>query len=364
MRKWVLLAIAALAVAVAAGCSTLSYYGQAVTGHLEVMRKAEPITERIADPATPPELRARLERVLVIREFASRDLALPENGSYRAYADIGRPYVVWNVFAAPEFSVAPKEQCFPIVGCVAYRGYYRQADAEAQGAELRGQGFDVFVYGVPAYSTLGWFDDPVLNTFIRYPDADLARLVFHELAHQVVYVKDDTQFNESFAASVEEAGVERWLTLQGSAQLDAQYLRSGRLRTVFRELTRDTRADLARIYASDAPDAVKRSEKAAAFAAMKEGYERAKAGDPGLAGYDRWFAGLANAGPNNASIASVVLYSRQVPAFRALLAQEGGDLPKFYARVKEIGALTRVERDAVLAGAAAMGPPRSARAGH
>ena len=263
----------------------------------------------------------------------------------------------------PSFRSTPRQWCFPVAGCVSYRGYFSEAEARAEAARLRAAGDDVWVSGVPAYSTLGYFDDPVLSTFVRWPDVEVARMVFHELAHQAVYVKDDTQFNESFAVAVEEAGVERWLLLQGNAQLDAQYLRTGRLRAVFRDLTRETRADLARIYASDAPDTVKRAQKAVAFAAMKAGYEHAKAGEPGLAGYERWFAGAANAGPNNASIASVALYSRQVPAFRALLAEEGGDLPKFYARVKEIGALPKGERDAVLAGAAAMGPPRSARAG-
>src|SRR6185436_12671016 len=245
-------------------------------------------------------LRQRLARVQEIRAFASRELGLPDNASYTKYADLGRPFVVWNVFAAPELSLTPRQWCFPVAGCVSYRGYFNESEARAEAARLQAAGDDVWVSGVPAYSTLGYFDDPVLSTFIRWPDIEVARMVFHELAHQVVYVKDDTQFNESFAVAVEEAGVERWLALNGNAQLDTQYSRSGRLRAVFRDLTRDTRANLARIYASDAPDAVKRSEKAAAFASMRAGYELAKAGEPGLAGYDRWFAGAANAGPNNA----------------------------------------------------------------
>jgi predicted aminopeptidase len=348
-----------------AGCGateTADYYWQGASGQLDILSRSKPIHEVLGE-SMDGALKQRLQRVQEIRAFASSELGLPNNASYTKYADLGRPFVVWNVFAAPELSLTPRQWCFPIAGCVSYRGYFNEADARAEAARLREAGDDVWVSGVPAYSTLGYFDDPVLSTFIRWPDIEVARMVFHELAHQVVYVKDDTQFNESFAVAVEEAGIERWLALQGNAQLDAQYLRSGRLRGVFRDLTRDTRVDLARIYASDAPDAVKRSEKAAAFAAMKEGYELAKAGEPGLAGYDRWFAGIANTGPNNASIVAVALYSRQVPAFRALLAEEGGDLAKFYARVKEIGALTKIERDAVLAGAAAMGPPRSARAG-
>jgi predicted aminopeptidase len=361
MRKLVPFLVLALA-----GCGameTADYYWQGASGQLDILARSKPINEVIGE-SPDAALKLRLLRVQEIRAFASRELGLPDNASYTKYADLGRQFVVWNVFAAPELSLTPRQWCFPVAGCVSYRGYFSEAEARAEAARMQAAGDDVWVSGVPAYSTLGYFDDPVLSTFIRWPDVEVARMVFHELAHQVVYVKDDTQFNESFAVAVEEAGVERWLTLQGNAQSDTQYARSGRLRAVFRDLTRDTRADLARIYASDAPDVVKRSEKAAALAAMKEGYERAKAGDPGLAGYDRWFAGASNAGPNNASLVSVALYSRQVPAFRALLAQEGGDLPKFYARVKEIGTLGRSERDAVLASAAAMGPPRSARAGN
>ena len=345
MRKWVFLAIAVAAVAAAAGCGTLSYYGQAVTGHLEVMRKAEPITERIADPATPPELRARLERVVLIREFASRDLALPDNGSYRAYADIGRPYVVWNVFAAPEFSVAPKEQCFPIVGCVAYRGYYRQADAEASGAALRKEGFDVFVYGVPAYSTLGWFDDPVLNTFIRYPDADLARLVFHELAHQLVYIKGDTTFNESFAVAVEEEGVRRWLARHGTpAERDA-YATMRERRAEFIRLVLRYRERAEALYREPLPADAKRAAKAKLFAELDADYGALKERSwGGYAGYDRFFAG----GIGNAHLASVATYEELVPAFRALLAQDNGDLARFYADVRALAKLDKSERDAKL----------------
>ena len=361
MRKFVPLLVLALA-----GCGameTADYYWQGASGQLDILARSKPIHEVIGD-SSDVTLNQRLTRVQEIRAFASRDLGLPDNASYTKYADLGRQFVVWNVFAAPELSLTARQWCFPIAGCVNYRGFFSEAEARAEAARLQAAGDDVWVSGVPAYSTLGYFDDPVLSTFIRWPDVEVARMVFHELAHQVVYVKGDTQFNESFAVAVEEAGVERWLAQQGNVQLDAQYQRSGRLRTLFRDLTRDARADLARIYASDASDAVKRSEKAAVFASMRERYELAKAGNPGLAGYDRWFAGAANAGPNNASIVSVALYSRQVPAFRALLAQEGGDLPKFYARVKELGALTRDERDNVLAIAAAMGPPRSAHAGN
>jgi predicted aminopeptidase len=344
-RRWWLILAAGGAVVAAAGCTTLSYYGQAIGGHLEVMHRAEPIPERIADPATGPELRAKLERVLAIREFASRELALPDNGSYRKYADIGRPFVVWNVFAAPEFSVEPRQSCFPVAGCVGYRGYYAQAAAESFGAGLRTEGFDVFVYGVAAYSTLGWFDDPVLNTFIRYPDADLARLVFHELAHQVVYVKGDTTFNESFAVAVEEEGLRRWLAKHSTPAEREAYAASRVRRAEFVKLVLRYRERAAQLYREPLSDEAKRAAKAQLFAELGADYGELKAKQwGGFPGYDRFFAGV-----NNAHLASVAAYEELVPAFRALLAREAGDLPRFYAAVKELAGLPNPDRDRALA---------------
>jgi predicted aminopeptidase len=345
-RRWVLLAaVAVAALGAAAGCSTLSYYGQAIHGHLDVMRRAEPIAARIADPATPPDLRAKLERVTAIREFASRELALPDNGSYRAYADLGRPYVVWNVFAAAEFSVTPMEHCFPVAGCVGYRGYYRQSDAEDYGAGLRKAGDDVFVYGVPAYSTLGWFDDPVLNTFLRYPEPELARLVFHELAHQVVYVKGDTMFNESFAVAVEEEGVRRWLERYGTPTERDAYAAARQRRADFVRLVLRYRERLETYYREPLAPEAKREGKRKRFAEMESDYRALKLSWGGFSGYDRWFEG----GVNNAKLASVATYEELVPAFRALLARENGDLPRFYAATKALARLDKAERDAQLA---------------
>jgi predicted aminopeptidase len=195
--------------ALIAGCQSLAYYTQAIGGHLKVLARARPVSDWLADPATPPQLKGRLETAQRIREFASKELKLPENNSYSAYADLKRSYVVWNVFAAPEFSVEPKAECFPFTGCVSYRGFYSEDAARRHAAKLREDGYDVYIGGVPAYSTLGWFDDPLLSTFIGYTDAQLARLVFHELAHQVAYARSDTTFNESFAVAVEEEDVKR-----------------------------------------------------------------------------------------------------------------------------------------------------------
>ena len=242
----------------------------------------------------------------------------------------------------------PVSSCFLVAGCVSYRGYYSEADARAEAARLAAEGYDVHVSGVPAYSTLGWFDDPLLSTFIRYRDAELARLIFHELAHQIVYVKDDTSFNESFAVAVEEAGLARWQAAQSAAADAAQFgvdvQRMQRVRTEFRTMIRATRDRLTALYASDLPDDEKRARKAAIFADMRAEHERLKAASGGAVVFDRWFAG----GANNAGIISAGLYADRVPQFAALLAEEGGDLPRFYQRVKTLAALPRAERDQAL----------------
>jgi len=343
MRRGATLLVASL-VPLLAGCGTLRYYTQAVSGQLDLMRRAAPIEQRLRADSTPAALKSKLQTVLRIRDFASRELALPDNGSYRSYADLGRQYVLWNVFAAPEFSIEPVSSCFVLVGCVSYRGYFSQADAEAEGTRLRAQGYDVYVGGVPAYSTLGWFDDPVLSTFINYPEGELARLLFHELAHQIVFVKNDTRFNESFATAVEQEGVERWLARADDARTRAAYERSRAMRREFLALILKYRSALERYYRQDLPADVKRRGKAQLFADMDRDYRELKASWGGFAGYDRWFA----AKPNNATLASVALYTDLVPAFRALLEREGGDLPRFYAAVKKLAPLPQDERDARL----------------
>lgn len=344
----------ALLVAALAGCGaadTADYYWQSASGQLDILARAKPIDVVIGE-SPDPALKQRLVRVQEIRAFATDELGLPANASYTRYADLERPFVVWNVFAAPPLSLEGRQWCFPIAGCVSYRGYFGEKEARAEAARLAEKGDDVWVSGVPAYSTLGYFDDPVLSTFVRWPEVEVARMVFHELAHQVVYVKDDSQFNESFAVAVEDAGVRRWLSTRGNPAMIAQYERNERLRGVFRDLLRETRSKLAAIYASDASDDEKRAGKVAAFAAMRADYDRARAGEPGLAGYERWFAGMDGAGPNNASIVSVALYTGRVPAFKALLDDAGGDLPAFYRQVKALAAKPKAERDAVLAAAA------------
>ena len=329
----------------AGGCSTVQYYAQAVSGHLDVMQRARPIEQVIAAPDTPETLRQRLEYVQAVRAFAVSELALPDNGSYRSYADIGRPYVVWNVFAAPQFSLQPHQNCFPLVGCVSYRGYYDFEAAEREAERLKRAGYDVFIGGVPAYSTLGWFDDPVLNTFIGYPKAELARLIFHELAHQIAFAKGDTQFNESFAVAVEQEGVRRWLSKHGTpADLEA-YLAHRQRRAEFIDLVQRYRDKLARWYATPVSEAEMRAGKARIIAEMGEAYRELKASWGGYAGYDRWFA----KGVNNALFASFAAYTEHVPAFEVLLQQAQGDMPKFYAAVRALAAQDKALRETRLA---------------
>ena len=302
-------------------CAAVEYYAQAIGGHLDVISRAVPIEERLRESDLTPPLRVKLQRVVAIRDFASRELALPDNGSYRRYADLDRQFVVWNVFAAPEFSVKPVESCFPIAGCVSYRGYYREADAQTHAASLRAQGYDVHIGGVPAYSTLGWFDDPVLSTFIRYPDAEVARLIFHELAHQVAYVKNDTVFNESFAAAVEQEGVQRWLGRNGTPEERAAHETLQSRRREFVALVLAYRDRLGTLYEQALKVDEKRDGKARLFAAMLEDYGRIKAGWGGFSGFDRVFA----RGANNALLASVAAYTERVPALRALLDKTARD---------------------------------------
>ena len=344
MRLRRLLLLAALA-PLLGGCGTLSYYSQAVRGEMQVLHRATPIEQELHSETVPAPLKAKLRAVLRIRAFASRELALPDNDSYKRYSDLGRRYVVWNVFAAPEFSVEPVTSCFVFAGCVNYRGYFNEADAKAAAAALRARGYDVYVGGVPAYSTLGWFDDPVLSTFIQYPDSELANLIFHELAHQLLYVKDDTRFNESFAVTVAQVGVERWLAQDGNERERATYTRMEAMRRGFVALILKYQAILGQYYQLDIPAEQKRLGKAQRFADMEKEYRQLKASWGGFAGYDRWFADK----PNNATLASVALYTELVPAFRALLAREGGDLPRFYAAVKALAKLPKEERDANLA---------------
>jgi predicted aminopeptidase len=315
------------AYALLAGCGT-PYLMQAAEGEWHVLHEREPIDSVLADPHTPPAVHEHLEQVRAAREFASRELGLPDNDSHRSYADIGRPYVVWNVVAAPEFSVVPKRWCFPVAGCVAYRGYFHEQSARDFALGLESQGFDVAVDPVPAYSTLGKFADPVLSSMLRYGDDDLAATIFHELAHQLLYVRDDSEFNEAFATTVEYVGLERWLAHQGAtARMQAFRAEQERERALV-DMLAATRTHLEQLYATGLPHpemVVRKAEVFTRLTADIRALERREGVSYPL--YDEWIA----AGLNNARLASVATYFQCVPGFMRLLHQQDDDLPRFYA---------------------------------
>ncbi len=324
------------------GCASLGYYGQLASGQWQLLRAREPVPRVIADPATAPPLRQHLEQSQKARDFASEHLKLPDNRSYRVYADIGRPYVVWNVFATPEFSLDPKTHCFPIAGCVAYRGYYSQGAARGAAALRKLEGEDVYVGGVEAYSTLGWFDDPILNSMLGWGDERLATVIFHELAHQRFYVQDDTAFNESFATFVEQEGTRQWRAARG---LPAQTADTGRQRDQFVALVLACRERLKALYARPLAAEAMRAAKQAEFERLRREYRQLRDGEWGGVGrFDAWI----NAPMNNAKLLPFGLYDQWVPAFAALFAEVGGDWERFYRRVEEVGKLPTNQRQALL----------------
>lgn len=340
--------VAGVAVCLGSGCSSMSYYAQAVGGHLDVMQRSRPVAAWIADEGTPLLLRERLTLSQRMREFAVRELKLPDNPSYRSYADLQRGAVVWNVVAAPELSLQLKTWCFPVLGCVGYRGYFGREAADALAAELQRQGWEVSVYGVPAYSTLGWSNwfggDPLLNTFMHWPEGELARLIFHELSHQVVYADDDTTFNESFATAVERLGGQRWLATMASEAARREYEQFDGRRQDFRALTLRHRQRLQSLYDSTEPDEAKRRRKAELRTALDEEIAALKRTRwAGFAGYDAWFARA-----NNAAFGVQAAYNELVPAFERLFEQQGGDFERFYAEVRRLAALPKSQRRATL----------------
>jgi len=324
------------------GCSTLEYYGQLAEGQWQLLRARQPVDQVIADPASSPRLRARLAHAEQARVFASDQLKLPDNRSYRLYADLQRPYVVWNVFATPELSLQPVTHCFPVAGCVAYRGYYRQGAARGTAALMRQQGLDVYVSGVEAYSTLGWFDDPILSSMVGWGDERLATLIFHELSHQRFYVQDDTEFNESFATFVEQEGTRQWRAALGLAAIGAAQSQQS---DQFTRLVLASRERLQAIYAGPLDDAHKRAAKQAEFERLRGEYKQVRDSQwNGDKRYDAWiYAPLSNA-----KLLPFGLYDQWVPAFAALFREVNGDWGVFYERVEALGRLPIMERKAAL----------------
>ncbi len=332
---------AALCVAIIlSGCQTIRYYGQAVHGQCRILKNRKPIEQLILDEKISEQLKKKLQLVLDIRKFAIDELSLPANKHYLTYVELDQPYVVWNVFAAPEFSLEPKKWCYPVIGCAVYRGYFFEQDAEDCADRLRKQGYDVYVGGVTAYSTLGWFDDSVLSTFIHRSNTGLASLLFHELAHQVLYVSGDTTFNESFAVTVEQEAIHRWMDAKGNSNAYSDYLLGHERNQQFVHLVLKYRDALEILYAKDLTKSDKRQAKTSFFENLKKDYKQLKEEWGGYAGYDGWF----DRDLNNAHLITVSTYHDLVPEFKKLLQSTGNNFERFYTRCKELSKKSKSER--------------------
>ncbi|MGJ8571143.1 MAG: aminopeptidase [Hoeflea sp.] len=323
------------------GCTGVGYYAQSLKGHVGIMSARQDVEKLIGDAATPEPVRAQMAAARDIRQFAIERLDLPDNASYRSYVDIGRDYVTLAVFAAPEFSLVPRVWCFPVFGCVPYRGYFSKESAIRTARALQAEGLDVHISGITAYSTLGWSSDPLLSTMFTQDETHLASLVFHELAHQRVYVNDDTSFNEAFAVMVETTGVKTWLLAAGDEAGLRRYEAGLRRSDDFVALVAETRDELGRIYAGGGSVAEKRDAKSAAIDRLRQRHQQLRDGRwGGYAGYDAWMA----APINNAKIAATSVYNDLVPAFTRLYDLCAGDFPRFYAAVKRLGAMAKAQR--------------------
>ena len=322
------------------GCESIRYYGQAICGQVSILNKRQPIDRLLTENEIPEKLKVKLKQVLRIQKFAENELHLPANKNNLSFVELERSYVVWNVFAAPEFSFAPKTWCFPIIGCTAYRGYFSEKNARTYAEKLKKTGVDIFIGGVTAYSTLGWFDDPILSTVIYRSEAGLAALIFHELAHQILYVRDDTTFNESFATAVEQEGLRRWMLENGNMTGYKDYLERRQRREKFISLITKYREKLEELYRQRLKPSDMRHRKAAVFLSLKNEYATLKSSWGGYAGYDAWFEDQLN----NAKLNSIGAYYDMVPAFNRLLASENGNLEAFYEKCRILSDLPPPER--------------------
>jgi predicted aminopeptidase len=342
-------AVAAVSAVLAlGGCANVRYYLDAAGGHLKVMGAAKPVQDWLADDATPQRVKDKLVLSQRIREFAVTELHLPDNPSYHRYADLKRNAVIWNVVAATEYSLELKSWCYMVTGCVGYRGHFDEARARAEAEDLAKQGYETSVYPVPAYSTLGWLNwaggDPLLNTFIHYPEGELARLIFHELAHQVLYTKNDTMFNESFAVAVERLGGARWLARRSTDQARQEYAEYDARRRQFRALQQRTRERLKAVYDQTELPLERRSEmKKQVMAQFRSEYLQVRSGWPGdparWRGYDLWVERA-----NNAAFGAQAAYDELVPGFEALFHANGGDFRRFYDAARALSMLPKEER--------------------
>jgi predicted aminopeptidase len=353
-EKWLFVALLPCIVAVVCGCQTLNFYAQAIRGESRILFHEEPIDRLIADAQTPARLKEQLQLVQQLRAFAQKDLQLPVDRHYCKYVDVHRPYVVWNVQAAPRFSLEPRSWWYPVAGRLEYRGYFSERGARDCARRMEAQDYDVSVNGVEAYSTLGWFKDPVLNTFIYGHEPELAEVIFHELGHQRVFARGDTDFNEAFATTVGQEGARRWLRARGRTTLCDHYLLSLRRNDQFVHLILETRERLEKVYGDTldkegkvkaakrlpaAPEQLRR-EKQRVFEELRSEYAALKSEWGGYSGYDDWFTGELN----NARLNTIANYYDYVPGFERLLRLNGGDLEQFYQAAERLAKMPREER--------------------
>lgn len=320
----------------------MGYYAHLGWGGARLVGGGKKVERLLERSDTPVELRERLETAGELLAFAESELVLPAGKKYRKYLDLGRPFVVWNVVAAPELSLAPEIWCFPIAGCVSYRGYFSPKKANAFGKKMEERGFDVSVGGVRAFSSLGWLKDRLLNTFLFSEDVALAEILFHELAHSVVYVQDDTSFNESFATFVERVGVETWL----GREVASDSLRSARERWAEEDEIRDVlnryRGEMSVLYESTSDREEKLRLKDETFARLQtELAEVAGEGDAPVTSWSRWRL-------NNADLAASGAYNEWVPAFERLFKRNDREFGSFYDSVRCLAELEIDQRRLML----------------
>jgi len=327
-------------------CSSLSYYKQAIEGQVELLQKRRPLIEVIEDTNVDAVVRERLQLVQQARSYAVNELMLPDNDSYKDYADLGRPYVMWSVFVTPAYSLKPIQWCYPLLGCIGYKSYFSKGQAQLFADSMRAKDNDVYIAGVPAYSTLGWFDDPVINTMMHWQDYDLVGTLFHELAHQKFYVKNETVFNESLAKTIEQVGLQRWMQLQKQTNQYEQYLLEAEREKAFIQLVLGTRHELEDLYQTS----ISRQEmflgKMKIFRSMRSAYLQLRQQWGGHDSYDHWVL----SGVNNAKVQSIATYYDYVPAFENILIEQGGDLNKFYSIIDGLIEKTIEDRRTYLEG--------------
>lgn len=343
MRRRTALLIALAGVALLSSCDTARYLWQAAEGQLSLLRSAKPIADVLANSQTPAETHRKLELARRVRDFALTELGLPDHGSFRSFVDLKRPHVVWNVFSAPELSLDLRTKCFPVVGCVTYQGFFREVDARAEEQKRRASGDDVMVGGVSAYSTLGYLKDPILSSMFTSSDAWLVRTIIHELSHPALYVAGDTMFSESYATTIENEGMKRWLARYGTPELAAQDAQERGRNEQWQALSLNARGQLAQLYARNIPDAEKRQEKTKILDDLQTRATALRR---------EWFGPDASPAPrqNNASLGAVATYADLVPAFEGLLARVNGDIPTFIREARECAAKPKEARAACLQG--------------